>query len=71
MRRTDRCVHPGSRKGHFVKKESWIENENKIVSRVKREMDQPRLTESVRNDISAQAASTVKKPLPILRDRYS
>jgi len=37
-----------------MKKKSRIEIERKIVSRVKREMDQPRLTESVRNGFSAQ-----------------
>ena len=45
-----------------MKKKNPIENDRKIVSRVKREMDQPRLTESVRNGFSAQAASTVEKP---------
>ncbi len=38
------------------------ENERRIISEVKREMDKPRLTESVRNDLSAQAALAVKKP---------
>jgi len=45
-----------------MKKKSRIENEREIVSRVKREMDQPRLTESVRNGFSVQAAPTRKKP---------
>jgi hypothetical protein len=45
-----------------MKKESRIENDRKIVSRVKREMNQPRLTESVRNGFNAQAAPTVEKP---------
>ena len=44
-----------------MKKKSRIEIERKIVSRVKREMDQPRLTESVRNDFNAQAAPAVEK----------
>jgi len=44
-----------------MKKKSRIENERKIVSRVKREMDRPRLTESVRNGFSAQAAPSVEK----------
>jgi len=43
-------------------KKSRIENERKIVSRVKREMDKLRLTESVRNGFSVQAAPTAKKP---------
>jgi hypothetical protein len=45
-----------------MKKESRIKVERKIVSRVKREMDQPRLTESVRNGFSAQAAPAAEKP---------
>jgi hypothetical protein len=40
-----------------MKKKSRIEIERKIVSHVKREMDKPRLTESVRNGFSAQAAA--------------
>jgi hypothetical protein len=45
-----------------MKKKSRIEIERKIVSRVKREMDQPRLTESVRNGFSAKAGPDVEKP---------
>jgi hypothetical protein len=45
-----------------MKKKSRIEIERKIVSRVKKEMDRPRLTESVRNGSSAQAAPGVEKP---------
>jgi hypothetical protein len=45
-----------------MKKKSQIEIEREIISRVKREMDQPRLTESVRSGFSAQAALAVKKP---------
>jgi hypothetical protein len=45
-----------------MKNKSRIEIERKIVSSVKKEMDQPRLTESVRNGFSAQAAPTVEKP---------
>ena len=45
-----------------MKKKSQTEIERKIVSRVKREMDQPRQTESVRNGFSAQAARTAEKP---------
>jgi hypothetical protein len=48
-----------------MKKKSQIkierEIEREIVSRVKREMDQPRLTESVRNGFSAQAEPAVVK----------
>jgi hypothetical protein len=45
-----------------MKKKSRIEIESKIVSRVKTEMDRPRLTESVRNGFSAQAALNAEKP---------
>ena len=45
-----------------MKKTSRIEIEREIVSRVRREMDKPRLTESVRNGFSAQAAPAVEKP---------
>jgi hypothetical protein len=45
-----------------MKKKSRIEIERKIVSRVKREMDEPRLTESVRNGFSAQSAPAIEKP---------
>jgi hypothetical protein len=45
-----------------MKKKSRIEIEGEIVSRVKREMDKPRLTESVRNGLSAQALQEMKKP---------
>ncbi|MGO9337353.1 MAG: hypothetical protein ACLPY1_07595 [Terracidiphilus sp.] len=38
--------------------------ERKILSRIKTEMDQPRLTASVRNGFSAQAAPTGEKPAP-------
>jgi hypothetical protein len=46
-----------------MKKKSQIEFERKIVARVKREMDRPRLTESVRNGFSAQAARVSEKSL--------
>jgi hypothetical protein len=45
-----------------MKKRSRVEIERKIVSRIKREMDKPRLTESVRNGFSAQAVPAVGKP---------
>jgi hypothetical protein len=45
-----------------MKKKSQIEVERRILSRVKREMDKPRLTMSVRNGFSAQEASTVEEP---------
>ena len=45
-----------------MKEKSRIEIERQIVSRVKREMDKPRLTESVRNGFSTQAAAATEKP---------
>jgi hypothetical protein len=47
-----------------MKEKSRIEIERKIVSRIKREMDQPRLTESVRNGLRARSAPAVEKPAP-------
>ena len=43
-------------------KKSRIKIAREIFASVKREMDQPRLTESVRNGFSAQAAPSVEKP---------
>ena len=45
-----------------MKKKSLIEIERKIVNGVKREMDKPRLTESVRNGFGAQAAPSIERP---------
>lgn len=45
-----------------MKRKSRIEIEREIVFRVKREMDKPRLTKSVRNGFSAQAAPSMEKP---------
>ena len=45
-----------------MKKKSRIEIESKIVTRVKREVDKPRLTESVRNGFIARAAPADEKP---------
>ena len=45
-----------------MKKESRIEDDGKILSDIKREMDQPRLTESVQNGFSAQTAPAAEKP---------
>jgi hypothetical protein len=45
-----------------MKKKSRIEIERNIVSRVKMEMNQPRLTESVRKGFNAGAAPTIEKP---------
>ncbi|MGD0158565.1 MAG: hypothetical protein ABSB50_20945 [Terracidiphilus sp.] len=45
-----------------MKKTSRIEMARDIVTYVRKEMDRPRLTESVRNGFSAPAASAVEKP---------
>jgi len=45
-----------------MKEKSRTETEEKIFSRVKREMNKPRLTESVRNGFSVNASPAVEKP---------
>jgi len=45
-----------------IRSRSRVEIERKLVSHVKREMDKPRLTESVRNGFSAQHAPAMEKP---------
>ena len=45
-----------------MRKKSRIEIEKTIVSRVKREMNKPRLTESVRNGFRAKTIHAVVKP---------
>jgi hypothetical protein len=44
-----------------MKKKSRIEIAREIISNVKREMDKPRLTESVRQGFSAKASPSVEK----------
>jgi hypothetical protein len=51
-------------KGRFMKKMSRIQTERKTISRVKKEMNQPRLTESVRNGFAVQAKPGVEKSAP-------
>jgi hypothetical protein len=45
-----------------MKKKSRIQIESPIIARLKREMQEPRLTESVRNGLSLQARPDKKKP---------
>jgi hypothetical protein len=45
-----------------MKKKSRIEMARDIVAYVKREMDRPRLTESVRNGLSSAAAPAAETP---------
>jgi hypothetical protein len=45
-----------------MKKRNRMKIENKIISSVKKEMEKPRLTESVRNDGIDQAAQAVTGP---------
>ena len=54
-----------------MKKKSRIEMAREIISRVKREMDRPRLTESVRNGESGLTAQAVKGPAAGRIDRPS
>ena len=44
-----------------MKKRSRLELARKIISNVKKEMQKPRLTESVRNDLRGQAARSVEE----------
>jgi hypothetical protein len=44
----------------MMKKTSRTQIEREIISRVKREMNRPRLTESVRNGLSVKAAPAVE-----------
>jgi len=46
----------------MVKKKSRIQIASRIIAQLKREMQEPRLTESVRNGISLQAGSGKKVP---------
>jgi hypothetical protein len=46
-----------------VKKTSRIEMEREFVASLKREMERPRLTESVRNALEAEAALAAKHPV--------
>jgi hypothetical protein len=48
-----------------MKKKSRIELAKNIVSYVRREMDRPRLTESVREGFSATVARDIEKPIAI------
>jgi hypothetical protein len=58
----DTVIHSSSfKEGLLMKKKSRIEIAREIISRVKREMDKPRLTESVRRGFSAEAAPSAKK----------
>jgi hypothetical protein len=45
-----------------MKKKGRTEIERKIISRVQREMNKPRLTESVRNGFSAHDAPIAERP---------
>ena len=52
--------HIALKRGFVVKKKSRIETAKEILSRVKREMQLPRLTESVRN---GEIGLAIKKPV--------
>jgi hypothetical protein len=51
----------------MMKKKSRIQIASQIIAQLKREMQEPRLTESVRNGISLQAGSGKKRRLSDLR----
>ena len=46
----------------MMKKKNRIQIASQIIAQLKREMQEPRLTESVRNGISLQARSDKKEP---------
>ena len=48
--------------GHWMKKTNPTEIERKVISSVKKEMDQPRLTESVRKGFRAMVAERAAAP---------
>jgi hypothetical protein len=48
-----------------MKKTSRIEMARDIVAYVRKEMDRPRLTESVRNSLSGPAEAALEKPATI------
>ncbi len=48
------------KRGLIVKGKTRIEIEREILAEVEKEMQKPRLTESVRNGLSAQAAQAAK-----------
>jgi hypothetical protein len=53
------------KEGLTVKKKSRMEIAKDIISRVKKEMEQPRLAESVRSALEAEAALTAgARPAP-------
>lgn len=53
------------KKEQFVKKTDRVKKEKGIVASVRKEMDRPRLTESVRDGLSATAAPATEKPATI------
>lgn len=60
--RTDSALHPGHIVVMMKKKQDRIERARKIISSVKREMQRPRLTESVRRNGEGQVGSSVGVP---------
>ena len=51
-----------SKKGFAMKKKNRIEMAREIIDSVKREMQKPRLTESVRNGLSGLGTPPVERP---------
>jgi hypothetical protein len=54
-----------------MKKTSRVERPKDIVAFVKKEMDRPRLTESVRKGLSGAAARAVEKPAAVIAARVT
>ena len=55
-------IQDRSRKDFIMKKKSRIQVESQIIAQLKREMQEPRLTESVRNGMSTRARPGRKEP---------
>ena len=67
--RTDSARDPCNIFGMMNKKKNRIEIAKKIISSVKKEMQKPRLTESVRNDARDHAAAPVAEKPPARSER--
>jgi hypothetical protein len=60
--RTDSARNPWQYLGMMKKKQNLKDTARTTIASVKREMEKPRLTESVRNDRKDQAAPVVEEP---------
>ena len=61
-RRGENPAAEHAKKGYFMKKKSRIEIAREIIASLKREMQAPRLTESVRNGLTVRTRVAIEKP---------